>query len=177
MIVSEGTGTHKQSHTSTVSHTHPDIHLLLIKFQKTNTFGSSSKYLFEVMAGVCGLVRGSTSGSLSLCILRSSVSIWVSLKASTHIIHLSVIGTGNYVGQGINGLSSYAEFSLSDSNRSWEENHCEDPTGSGNIDILPLLPFWSLVCYFSFAFLLALWAVNQRKLLDNQRSQNEVQID
>lgn len=65
----------------------------------------------------------------------------MSLKVSTRIIHLSVIGTGNYVGQGINGLSSYAEFSLSDSNRRREENHCEDPTGSGNIDILPLLPF------------------------------------
>lgn len=94
---------HTSNHIHPLSHTHtqPDTHLLLIKFQKRNTFGSGSKYLFEVLVGVCVDLRVDVQVVLlSLCVLRSSASICASLKVSTHIIHLSMIGTGNYVGQG-----------------------------------------------------------------------------
>ena len=72
-----------------------------------------------------------------------------------HMNPLGVIGTENHVGQRINGLPGYAEYSLSDSNRG--KNHSEDPSGSGNIDILSLtlsLSFLiSLFLFLSLSFL------------------------
>lgn len=49
---------------------------------------------------------------LSLCALRSSISTCV-FKVGMHVNHPGVTGTGNHVGQRINGLFGYAELLLS----------------------------------------------------------------
>lgn len=62
------------------------------------------------------------------------------LKVSVHMTHFSVIGTEK-VGRMINRLPDYAEYLLSDSNmgKKKKKNHCEGPSGNGNIDILSLV--------------------------------------
>lgn len=50
------------------------------------------------------------------CILRSS-AVMCEPKVRVCLNHLGVIGTQTYVGQRINKLTDYAEYSMTDSNR------------------------------------------------------------
>lgn len=82
MIVSEGRGTGHHMHPLALplSHTHPDIHLLLIKFQQSNMFGSASEHLFDMLVCVGWACMQVQVVLLSLCVLRSSVSLCVFLN-------------------------------------------------------------------------------------------------
>lgn len=57
-----------------------------------------------------------TSGSFKP-VSSDPLLVCVCPKVSVHMNHLSVIGTENHVGQRINRLPGYAEYSLSDLNR------------------------------------------------------------